>query len=34
MSLPVDRHDEAKRIAAEVSAELKALGPRNMLPTD
>ena len=34
ISLPVDRHDEAKRIAAEVTAELKALGQRNMLPTD
>jgi hypothetical protein len=34
ISVPVDRHDEAKRIAAEVAEELKALGQRNILPTD
>ena len=34
ISVPVDRHDEAKRIADEVTAELKALGQRNVLPTD
>ena len=34
ISVPVDRHDEAKRIAAEVTEELKALGQRNILPTD
>ena len=34
ISVPVDRQDEAKRIADEVTAELKALGQRNVLPTD
>jgi hypothetical protein len=34
ISVPVDQHEEAKRIAAEVTAELKALGHRNRLPTD
>ena len=34
ISVPVDRLDEAKRIAAEVTAELKALGQRNILPID
>ena len=34
ISVPVDQPEEAKRIAAEVTAELKALGQRNTLPTD
>ena len=34
ISVPVDRPDEAKRIAAEVTTELKALSQRNILPTD
>jgi hypothetical protein len=34
ISVPVDRHDEAVRIAGIVAAELKALGQRNLLPTD
>ncbi len=34
ISVPVDQHAEAKRIAAEVTEELKALGQRNILPTD
>jgi hypothetical protein len=34
ISVPVDQHAEAKRIAEEVTAELKALGQRNVLPTD
>ena len=34
ISVPVDRQDEAVRIAAEVTAELKALGQRNALPAD
>ncbi len=32
ISVPVDRADEARRIAAEVTAELKALNQRNALP--
>ena len=34
ISVPVDQHEEAKRIAAEVTTELKALDQRNVLPTD
>ncbi len=34
ISLPRDQEPEARRIAAEVTAELKALGQRNRLPTD
>ena len=34
ISVPVDHHAEAVRIAAEVTQELKALGQRNLLPTD
>ncbi len=34
ISVPIDRHDEAKRIAAEVEAELKALGHHNVFRTD
>ncbi len=34
ISVPVDQLAEAKRIAAEVTAELEALGQRNRLPTD
>jgi hypothetical protein len=34
ISVPVDQHAEAKRIAAEVTAELKTLGQKNILPTD
>jgi len=34
ISVPVDQHEEAVRIAAEVTAELKALGQKNVLPTD
>ncbi len=33
ISVPVDQHAEAVRIAGEVAAELKALGQRNLLPT-
>ncbi len=33
ISVGVDQHGDAKRIAAEVAAELKALDQRNMLPT-
>jgi len=34
ISVPVDQVYEARRIAAEVTAELKALDQRNQLPTD
>ena len=34
ISVSVDQHGEAKRIAAEVTAELKALGQKNVLPKD
>jgi hypothetical protein len=34
ISVPVDQHEEAKRIAAEVTAELKALDHKNVLPSD
>ncbi|WP_074652819.1 DHH family phosphoesterase [Terriglobus roseus] len=34
ISVPVDQHEEATRIAAEVIAELKALGHRNVPPAN
>ncbi len=34
ISVPVDQIAEAKRIAAEVTVELEALGQRNRVPTD
>ena len=34
ISVPVDQHEEAVRIAAEIRAELKALGQKNVLPSD
>jgi hypothetical protein len=34
ISVPVDQHEDAKRIAAEVTAELKTQGQKNALPGD